>query len=95
MHSHDCAQSLLCRMALTGRAMRLSGRPPSLLLASGNPSAQAPSTRHAELAATRDAWRAAVALCQRHGRDAGPQAAEGLWFEVLQVSPQAAEGAVI
>ncbi len=48
--------------------------------------------RHAELAATHDAWRAAVALCQRHGRDAGPQAAEGLWFEVLQVSPQAAEG---
>ena len=77
-------QSSLCRMALTGRAVRLSGRPPSQLLAS-NPSALAPSRQHAELAATQDAWRAAVALCQRHGRDAGPQAAEGLWFEVLQV----------
>ena len=84
VHSVD-AQSLLRRMALTGRAMRLSGRPPSLLLASGNSSAAAPPKQHAELAATQDAWRAAVALCQRHGRDAGPQAAEGLWFEVLQV----------
>ena len=78
-------QSLLCRLAPTGRAMRLSGRPPSLLLASSSRSAPAPSGQHAELAATQDAWRAAVALCQRHGRDAGPQAAEGLWFEVLQV----------
>ena len=69
--------------------MRLSGRPPSLLLTTSNPSAAAPSRQHAELAATQDAWRAAVALCQRHGRDAGPQAAEGLWFEVLQVRGRA------
>ena len=37
----------------------------------------------AELAETREALKAAVALCQRHCRDASAEVAQSLWFGVL------------
>ncbi|KAK9804391.1 hypothetical protein WJX72_010740 [[Myrmecia] bisecta] len=38
----------------------------------------------APLVAAREALKAAIALCQRHTRDARPEAAQQLWFDVLQ-----------
>ena len=36
------------------------------------------------LACAQGALRAAVALCKRHSRDAAPEAAQALWFGLLQ-----------
>ena len=76
-----------------GQARRAGDAAPALLgLMHPKPAAGVAAPPPAELAAAQAALRLAVALCQRHSRDAAPAAAQALWFDVLQVSCRELQG---